>query len=56
MSSGKDSETIGIVVSKELKERLRKLAEEDERTMSQLGGKFIREGVERMEAKKKENE
>lgn len=50
------SQHLSVVMSDEEKERLRKLAEEEERTMSQLASKLIREGMDKLEAQKKAKE
>ncbi len=50
MPRGKDSDSITAVVSKELKERLKKYAEINRWSMSQAAGVLIEEGLKRFEA------
>jgi hypothetical protein len=50
MPRGKDSDSITAVVSKELKERLKKYAEIKRWSMSQAAGVLIEEGLKRFEA------
>lgn len=56
MPRGKEGVPVTAIVSPEDKERLKKLAEEDKRTMSQLASKLIQEGMDRIEAEKKAKE
>jgi hypothetical protein len=50
MPRGKDSDSITAVVSKDLKERLKKYAEINRWSMSQAAGVLIEEGLKRFEA------
>jgi len=50
MPRGKDSDSITAVVSKELKERLKKYAEIKRWSMSQAAGVLIEEGLKQFEA------
>jgi hypothetical protein len=53
MPRGKDSDSVTAVVSKELKERLRKYAEIKRWSMSQAAGILIEEGLDRFEVESK---
>jgi predicted transcriptional regulator len=41
--------TVTVVLTKEEKDRLERLAESDDRSLSYVAGKFIREGLEKAE-------
>lgn len=56
MPRGKDSDSVTAVVSKELKERLRKYAEIKRWSMSQAAGVLIEEGLNRFEAEYERSE
>lgn len=43
--------TVTVVLTKEEKDRLERLAESDDRSLSYVAGKFIREGLEKAEQK-----
>lgn len=46
-----DTERLGVVIPKDLKERLKRIAEAQERTLSQMAVILIREGLDRLEEK-----
>ena len=46
-----DTERLGVVIPKDLKERLKRTAEVQERTLSQMAVILIREGLDRLEGK-----
>ena len=41
--------TVTVVLTKEEKDRLERLADSDDRSLSYVAGKFIREGLEKAE-------
>jgi hypothetical protein len=49
MPRGKDSDSVTAVVSKELKERLKRYAQINRWSMSQAAGILIEEGLDRFE-------
>ncbi len=56
MPRGKDSDSVTAVVSKELKERLKKYADSKRWSMSQAAGVLIEEGLDRFEAESQDKE
>ncbi|QYY35165.1 hypothetical protein [Ruficoccus sp. ZRK36] len=46
-SRGKDSDHIGVIISKELKAKVREVAAKEDRTMSQWIALLVREEVEK---------
>ncbi|MBD2432895.1 MULTISPECIES: ribbon-helix-helix domain-containing protein [Fischerella] len=48
--------TVTVVLTQEEKERLQRLAESQDRTLSYLAGKFIREGMAKTEAQQQQNQ
>lgn len=46
-----DTERLGVVIPKDLKERLKHTAEAQQRTLSQMAVILIREGLDRLEEK-----
>lgn len=48
--------TITVVLTEDEKERLKRLAEAEDRSLSYIAGRFVREGLARVEAEVKEVE
>lgn len=48
--------TVTVVLTQEEKERLRRLAEAQDRSLSYLAGKFVREGLARAETEEKKDQ
>ncbi len=47
--------TVTVVLTEDEKERLKRLADAQDRSLSYLAGKFVREGLARAEAEEKQD-
>lgn len=54
MPTGKDSVQVAVIISKDLKEKLKEFAKSRRWSLSQAGAALIEEGIERAEAEAKD--